>query len=576
MLAESSQQVFRHFLQTHHFPQKLMLKHLSISHYALIDELETDWSPGFSVITGETGAGKSIILGAIGLMMGGRADARTIRDGHKKCVVEGIFVPTHPMLRSVLEAHDVDFDESECIVRREVSLNGKSRAFVNDTPVAVGVLKEIAPLLIDVHSQHQNLLLRGEQFLIDTLDSFGELSGDLDKYTLLYKEWKNASARLRQLTQEAEEAEREKDLLTFNLEKLEELAWEEGEQESLEQEQEVLSHAEEIKQSLFEATACIQSDETDVLHLLRRAAEAVNRIAAHLPGVEEEAKRLEEARIEIDDIQNSLLLHADKVEFNPARLDFVQERLNAVYQLEQKHHVSTDADLLALGREWKEKLDQMETAGDEIEKLSRQIQAQQQRLTEEAATLSKKRKLAAKGLTDKLMELLHTLGMPHVSLDFRIEPSDLLRDNGADKISLWFSANKDIPLREVGEIASGGEIARVMLALKSILSKSGRMPCIVFDEIDTGVSGKMAGSMAEVMKLTSEHCQVICITHLPQIAAAGTHHYKVFKSEDETGTHSHISLLSEEERVHEIATILSGAELSEAALENARTLLRHN
>ena len=436
--------------------------------------------------------------------------------------------------------------------------------------------KEIAPLLIDVHSQHQNLLLRGEQFLIDTLDSFGELSGDLDKYTLLYKEWKNASARLRQLTQEAEEAEREKDLLTFNLEKLEELAWEEGEQESLEQEQEVLSHAEEIKQSLFEATACIQSDETDVLHLLRRAAEAVNRIAAHLPGVEEEAKRLEEARIEIDDIQNSLLLHSDKVEFNPARLDFVQERLNAVYQLEQKHHVSTDADLLALGREWKEKLDQMETAGDEIEQLTRQIQAQQQRLTEEAATLSKKRKLAAKGLTDKLAELLHTLGMLHVSLDFRIEPSELLRENGADKISLWFSANKDIPLREVGEIASGGEIARVMLALKSILSKSGRMPCIVFDEIDTGVSGKMAGSMAEVMKLTSEHCQVICITHLPQIAAAGTHHYKVFKSEDETGTHSQISLLSEEERVHEIATILSGAELSEAALENARTLLRHN
>ena len=218
----------------------------------------------------------------------------------------------------------------------------------------------------------------------------------------------------------------------------------------------------------------------------------------------------------------------------------------------------------------------METAGDEIEKLSRQIQAQQQRLTEEAATLSKKRKLAAKGLTDKLMELLHTLGMPHVSLDFRIEPSESLRENGADKISLWFSANKDIPLREVGEIASGGEIARVMLALKSILSKSGRMPCIVFDEIDTGVSGKMAGSMAEVMKLTSEHCQVICITHLPQIAAAGAHHYKVFKSEDETGTHSHISLLSEEERVHEIATILSGAELSEAALENARTLLRHN
>lgn len=556
-----------------------MLYHLYISHYALIDTLDIDWQAGFTAITGETGAGKSIILGAIGLLMGQRADAKAIRTGEKKCVVEAAFKPTHPALPAFCEANDIDFDTDEIILRREVMISGKSRAFINDCPVKLTDLKEVSQMLLDVHSQHQNLLLRDERFLLDTLDGYLQAAPDaanvVGQYHDLYKEWQQTYKKLQALRRSLMDNDKNSDYLSYQLEQVESLNLQPAEQQELEQEQELLSHSEEIKEHLYQAAGLLDQGESGgVIRQLRGAADALSRIASHYQQADSWADRLTSARIELDDLYQEIVRGTDQVDYDPQRLAFIEDRLGRIYDLEQKHHVTTSDELLALRDEWQAALTQSSDMAETLARLENQEALSKQQLTECAARLTAKRQEAAAALTLELTSLLRELGMPHVQLSFQFEPaSEGLRPTGADALTLLFSANKNIPLRDVSTIASGGEIARLMLALKSIACRRGHFPTIIFDEIDTGVSGMMAESMARVMLQMSTDCQVICITHLPQIAALGLHHYKVYKEEDETATHSHLVPLSSDERVEEIAHLLSGVDVTEAALANARHLL---
>lgn len=556
-----------------------MLYHLYISHYALIDTLDIDWQAGFTAITGETGAGKSIILGAIGLLMGQRADAKAIRTGEKKCVVEAAFKPTHPALPAFCEANDIDFDTDEIILRREVMISGKSRAFINDCPVKLTDLKEVSQMLLDVHSQHQNLLLRDERFLLDTLDGYLQAAPDaanvVGQYHDLYKEWQQTYKKLQALRRSLMDNDKNSDYLSYQLEQVESLNLQPAEQQELEQEQELLSHSEEIKEHLYQAAGLLDQGESGgVTRQLRGAADALRRIASHYQQADSWADRLTSVRIELDDLYQEIVRGTDQVDYDPQRLAFIEDRLGRIYDLEQKHHVTTSDELLALRDEWQAALTQSSDMAETLARLENQEALSKQQLTECAARLTAKRHEAAAALTLELTSLLRELGMPHVQLAFHFEPaSEGLRPTGADALTLLFSANKNIPLRDVSTIASGGEIARLMLALKSIACRRGHFPTIIFDEIDTGVSGMMAESMARVMLQMSTDCQVICITHLPQIAALGLHHYKVYKEEDETATHSHLVPLSSDERVEEIAHLLSGVDVTEAALANARHLL---
>ena len=556
-----------------------VLYHLYISHYALIDTLDIDWQAGFTAITGETGAGKSIILGAIGLLMGQRADAKAIRTGEKKCVVEAAFKPTHPALPAFCEANDIDFDTDEIILRREVMISGKSRAFINDCPVKLTDLKEVSQMLLDVHSQHQNLLLRDERFLLDTLDGYLQAAPDaanvVGQYHDLYKEWQQTYKKLQALRRSLMDNDKNSDYLSYQLEQVESLNLQPAEQQELEQEQELLSHSEEIKEHLYQAAGLLDQGESGgVTRQLRGAADALRRIASHYQQADSWADRLTSVRIELDDLYQEIVRGTDQVDYDPQRLAFIEDRLGRIYDLEQKHHVTTSDELLALRDEWQAALTQSSDMAETLARLENQEALSKQQLTECAARLTAKRQEAAAALTLELTSLLRELGMPHVQLSFHFEPaSEGLRPTGADALTLLFSANKNIPLRDVSTIASGGEIARLMLALKSIACRRGHFPTIIFDEIDTGVSGMMAESMARVMLQMSTDCQVICITHLPQIAALGLHHYKVYKEEDETATHSHLVPLSSDERVEEIAHLLSGVDVTEAALANARHLL---
>lgn len=551
-----------------------MLTHLTVTHYALIERLEIDFNKGFSVITGETGAGKSIILGALSLLLGGKAEAKTIMTGQKKCMIEATFIADGEGIAERLEAWDVDYDPAALIVRREVNDSGKSRAFINDTPVTAARLKELGGLLIDIHSQHQNLLIRNEHFLLDTLDVTAARQDIVTEYTKAYLSLRKAEEELTALREKAEKDKTEEEFVRFQLTRLDEAALQPGHQDELEQESRLLGNAEGIKNAVYRALEFLSVEEESLSRRLRQAGDALCSVGDDLIEAAPLGERLETLRIELDDIESDIKRLEDKVVCDPVRLAFVEERLATIYTLEKKHHVQSVEELIALADEYRTMLSDIENVDEDILRLEREVNALRATHKKASEALTAVRKNAAEDLVRDLTESLNQLGMPHVTLDFHFASRPHPDRSGADSVSFLFSANKNVPPQDISQIASGGEIARLMLALKAELARHTQMPVIVFDEIDTGVSGTMAEKMAIVMKQMSEKCQVICITHLPQIAALGDNHYRVYKEERGEKTLSHIVSLDMEERIEEIANMLSGATLSEAAIDNAKALLR--
>lgn len=555
---------------------KSMLRSLHISNYALIDQLDIDISGGFSVITGETGAGKSIMMGALALLLGTRADAKVIKHGASKCCVEAEFDVAKLNIVSLFEENDIDFDGSELIVRREVTANGKSRAFVNDSPVTLPVLKEIASRIIDVHSQHQNLLMGDENFILGILDAVSSEPTPKILYSEAFEAWHEAQKEYVALKEKAEKDQQDSEYLLFQLKQLEDADLKEGEQEALEEELEILSHTEEIKQALYKVSSGFQSEGNNPISFLRSSIQTLRRIDSVFPIAGSLAERLDSVQIELEDVSGELENSLERVEYDPKRQEIVDERLNLLYTLQRKHNVQGEKELLALKEFLRERVDTIENIGDILLQKEKEVCRLSEEMNKLGEQLTALRKAAAKIIEERLVECLHSLGMPNVSvaLNLFLRPSPDV--TGLDNVEFLFSANKNVQMQEVAKIASGGEIARLMLALKSIISHVKHLPTIVFDEIDTGASGTMAEKMALVMQDMASDCQVLCITHLPQIAALGHWHYRVSKQETSNGTTSHIKLLTEEERVLEIANMLSGEQLTDAAINNAKSLLKYD
>lgn len=554
-----------------------MLQAIYIQNYALIDKLDIDFTPGFSVITGETGAGKSIILGAIGLLLGQRADVKAIKNGATKCIVEARFRIATYGLEDFFAENDIEYDEEECIIRREVSANGKSRAFINDTPASLSQMKILGEKLIDVHSQHQNLLLNKEGFQLNILDILAQDEKELSDYQKSYREYRQVCHDLEDFIVQAEKSRQDEDYLRFQLEQLEEANLQAGEQVSLEQEAETLSHAEDILAGLYKAGQLMDGDENGTLALTKECIQTLQNVSKVYPPAQEWLERLDSCYIELKDLAREISGSQEAVEFNPARLDFVNERLNLIYTLQQKHHVKSVEELIALTADYRMRLDAITSFDERIAALRNRQQELYQTVLQKAEVLTEVRTRSARYIESQMESLLVPLGMPNVRFAVELSPRKEPDAKGMDSVTFLFSANKNGTLQNVASIASGGEIARVMLSLKAMIAGAVKLPTIIFDEIDTGVSGSIAEKMALIMQdMGRQNRQVISITHLPQIAARGIAHYKVYKEDTETGTNSHIRRLSNEERVQEIAHMLSGATLTEAAMNNARALLGYS
>lgn len=550
-----------------------MLLSVDITNYALIDKLRIDLEAGFTVITGETGAGKSIVLDALNLLLGQRADSKSIREGEHKCVVEGRFGIGGFGLKPFFDENDLDYDD-ETILRREVYDSGKSRAFVNDVPVSLAVMRELGARLIDIHSQNQNLQLGSEDFQTDVLDTVAEADGEVQGLHAAYRRWRDADGELCALRDRLEKAKNDEEYLTFQLAQLQDAGLHGGEQEELEQEEEMLEHAEEIKQNLYKAARLFSSEDRGLLSDLRECCGLLADIGQVYAPAEELHARMESALIELKDVDYELEAMGEDVEYNPERLQAVTDRLNLIYSLQQKHHLSTIQELLDLQSDMERKLSEITSADDRIEELQQETAHLHRVLEEQAAIVTARRKAAAETMQQAVADSLMELGMPNVRFGVEVSPRKEIGPNGADRVCFLFSANKSTRMQPLQEVASGGELSRVMLAVKALVAQLRQMPVLVFDEIDTGVSGEIAARMAAMMESMSRNGrQVICITHLPQIAAKGTAHFRVYKQDGEHGTVSRMQKLSHEERVGEIAQMLSGTAVTEAALNNARTLL---
>ncbi|MDR1729527.1 MAG: DNA repair protein RecN [Prevotellaceae bacterium] len=549
-----------------------MLKTLTVENYALIDKSVIHFPGGFSVITGETGAGKSILLGALNLILGQKSDARFIKYPDKKCVIESIFDLSTYRLQPFFEENELDYDD-ECIVRREIAPNGKSRSFVNDTPVAISVLKELGEKLIDIHSQHKNLLLNDNRFQLNIVDTVAGNRKELEHYRNLYSRFCNDKKRLKQLIDETNKKNADKDFLDFQLNQLKEANLSETEQEELEAEAAMLTHSEEIKAALSKSLWLLSENEQNINANLKEAIASVQAVSAVFPASEDVAQRLASCFIELKEITRELDSMQNDVEVNPQQLEYINSRLDTIYSLEKKHNVSTVKELLQLQQSLEEQFQQLDFRSEEIERLSKDIENQETALRELAQALSEKRKTKAPEIEHEIVAILRNLGMPNARLSIRFDPKESFSADGIDEVNFLFSANKDRVLQPIATIASGGEISRVMLSLKSVISRSSGLPIIILDEIDTGVSGEIADKMGTIMQEMGKTMQVISITHLPQIASKGTVHYKVFKTDNEKGVTSNIKQLSAEERVTEIAQMLSGTNLTEAAIRNAEELL---
>ena len=550
-----------------------MLRQLYIRNFTLIDELDITFKPGFSVITGETGAGKSIILGAIGQILGNRADARMVKAGCDKCVIEAHFDLSNYDMESFFDDNDIDYEPEDCIIRRELKANGKSRAFINDTPVALTTARELGQQLVDIHSQHQNLLLQKEDFQLNVVDIIAHNSQLLNDYRTLFDGYAKAKAALREKEEECEKDRANEDFLRFQADELVTAQLVDGEQEELEQELETLSHAEDIKGALFDADNLLSGDDRCITQSCKTMLSRLSDIGDVYPAIRQVTERIDSAYIELKDIARDISNLAESIDFDPARLTMANERLDTIYTLQKKHHVESVAELIAIRDSLTARLNDITNSEDMLEDMRRQVEDMHRKATEAAARLTESRQEAARHVTEQLLAQMTSLGMPNARFEIKFEAKELAVD-GADRISYMFSANKNVPLEPIAQVASGGEVARVMLSLKAMISGAVKLPTIIFDEIDTGVSGRVAEMMAQIMRQMGQaDRQVISITHLPQIAALGNTHYKVEKTDTDDTTISRMRMLGHDERITEIAQMLSGSNISDAAIENAKSLL---
>ena len=550
-----------------------MLRQLYIRNFTLIDELDITFKPGFSVITGETGAGKSIILGAIGQILGNRADARMVKAGCDKCVIEAHFDLSNYDMEGFFNDNDIDYEPEDCIIRRELKANGKSRAFINDTPVALTTARELGQQLVDIHSQHQNLLLQKEDFQLNVVDIIAHNSQLLNDYRTLFDGYAKAKAALREKEEECEKDRANEDFLRFQADELVTAQLIDGEQEELEQELETLSHAEDIKGALFDADNLLSGDDRCITQSCKTMLSRLSDIGDVYPAIRQVTERIDSAYIELKDIARDISNLAESIDFDPARLTMANERLDTIYTLQKKHHVESVAELIAIRDSLTARLNDITNSEDMLEDMRRQVEDMHCKATEAAAKLTESRQEAARHVTEQLLAQMTSLGMPNARFEIKFEAKELAVD-GADRISYMFSANKNVPLEPIAQVASGGEVARVMLSLKAMISGAVKLPTIIFDEIDTGVSGRVAEMMAQIMRqMGRADRQVISITHLPQIAALGTTHYKVEKTDTDDTTISRMRMLGHDERITEIAQMLSGSNISDAAIENAKSLL---
>ncbi len=551
-----------------------MLKQLYIKNFTLIDELNISLYPGFSVITGETGAGKSIILGAIGLLLGNRADSKAIKAGRDRCVIEAHFDLSRYGMQKFFDDNDIDYDADDTIIRRELTAAGKSRAFINDTPVPLTRMRELGEQLVDIHSQHQNLLLQKEDFQLNVVDIIAQDADQLKVYQKEYYAYRKAKELLEELKAEIAKNRENEEFMRFQHKELDEANLQEGELEQLEQEAETLSHSEDIKTALYEADSALSGENDSILDKLKNATHQLENICDVYPSMADVAGRMQSSYIELKDIAQEISSSVDHVEFDPNRLDAINTRLDKLYTLQQKFHVETVTELIATRDRIAEQLSHIDNGDEDIEEKEKEVAALLVKAEKQAALLTSIRQKSAKAIEKEMKGRLIPLGIPNVRFEIAFAEKPL-SGNGADKVSFLFSANKSTQLQPVSQVASGGEIARVMLSLKAMISGAVKLPTIIFDEIDTGVSGKIAEKMADIMEeMGLQNRQVLSITHLPQIAAKGSHHYKVLKEETENGTISHMKELNNQERIEEIAQMLSGSDITQAALANAKELLR--
>jgi len=551
-----------------------MLQTLSIENYALIERLDITFPQGLSIITGETGAGKSILLGALSLILGQRADTSSLKDNSRNCVVEASFVINGYGLEDFFKANDIDYEISTTI-RRVISPNGKSRAFVNEIPVNLNVLKELGDRLIDIHSQHQNLLVGAAVFQTAVVDAQANHADVLASYKQAFKAYKEALTALNEWKNKAQQAKAEYDYLLFQRNELDAVQLKAGEQQALEEELKQLTHAGEIKAALGKINLLLAEEEFSADNLLRDASHTLQKIVPVLQPAQELSERLNSARIELRDINNEIELLNGKTDLSPERLVIVENRLNAIYSLQQKHHLSTVEDLIALHEQIKEKLNNIENFDQVLAQLQQAYEQHLQMVSSLAEKISEQRKKTAPGIEQHITGMLHHLGMPHAVFRIMISDTDDYHIDGKNTVTFLFSANKEIAPQELARIASGGEISRVMLCLKSLMARSSGLPTMIFDEIDTGVSGDIADKMGNIVYDLSKGIQVVNITHLPQVASKGEAHFVVYKQENEAGvTTTRIKALNADERVMEIAKMLSGQNITQAAIDNARELLR--
>ncbi|WP_129595391.1 DNA repair protein RecN [Seramator thermalis] len=553
-----------------------MLKSLSIENYALIDSLNIEFAPGFSVITGETGAGKSIILGALSLILGQRADARQIKQGENKCLVEGVFDVSKYDLKSLFDEHDWVYEGETCILRREIWANGKSRAFLNDSPVYLNDLKALGDRLIDIHSQHQNLALNDRQFQLLVVDALADTRLLRGEYVSAFHSFRSAAKVLADLKEASRKNKEEEDYLRFQYAALSEAALREGEQEELEAELEALTHSEEIKSGLFAVTNLLSGEDQNVETMLKSALESVRNIQSVFPKADEIVQRLESAYLDLKDLRSETERLFDEIEFNPDRQQLVEDRLGVIYDLQKKHSVATVRQLIELRDDIGSKLQNIDSMEEKISSAENILSEKREQLSDLARRLSEKRLGAISDIEKELTSRLSYLGMPNARFECRITPKQQPDETGMDDVQFLFSANKNTDLLPVSQIASGGEISRLMLCVKAMIAGATALPTIIFDEIDTGTSGEMADKMGRIMQDMSRNMQVIAITHLPQIASKGDFHYIVYKKDTEDSTQTYMRQLSSEERITEIARLLSGAETTAQAIENAKVMLRKN
>lgn len=553
-----------------------MLKQLYIQNFTLIDEMNILFHPGFSVITGETGAGKSIILGALGLLKGNRADTKQIRQGEERCVIEAHFDIRQYDLKDFFLENDLDDDPHDCILRREININGKSRAFINDTPASLSVMKDLGERLIDIHSQHQNLLLNKEDFQLHVVDILTKDEDTLRKYQESYQNYKKEQTILEEMIAKVSKDQENEDYLRFQLQELSDAALSEGEQEILEQEISTLEHAEEIKSALYLSQNLISNESNGIIETLNQVSQQLQKIEQIYTPVQEISQRMESCYIEMKDLLQEITAQGEQVSYNPQQLEQSQARLDTINSLEHKYHVASIAELIAYQQKIQEQINLLDHSDEEIQKQKDIVAKLLDNCTQQAERLTTIRKRAAKTIESEMKARLVPLGIPKINFKVDIKPKEL-SPNGKDSVSFLFSANTNSPLSPVSQVASGGEIARVMLSLKAMISGAVKLPTIIFDEIDTGVSGSVAEKMAHIMdEMGNNHRQVISITHLPQIAALGKNHYKVSKTETPNGTISNMTPLNEQQRIEEIAQMLSGSNITKAALANARELLNVN